>query len=65
MTEFDKPRCVRIISDVIEALDETMEEHTGVVNYDDAEMLLKGHAELEADKKAMVGLKEYLERDCE
>lgn len=65
MTEIDRPRCVRIISDVIAVLDETMQEHHDVVDYDDMVAMLKGHAELDLDKRAMMGLKDYLERDCE
>ena len=65
MVDFDRPRCVRIISDAIDAIDETLDEHTDVVDYDSVEDMLQGHAELELDKEAMVGLKDYLERDCE
>lgn len=65
MTDFDKPRCVRIISDVIEGLVETMKDHPSVGDYDSHEDMLQGHAELEADKRAMIGLKAHLERDCE
>jgi hypothetical protein len=65
MVEFDKPRCVRIISDVIEAIDMTMEEHPDVVDYESPEEMLEGHAELEADKAALIGLKVQLEMDCE
>jgi len=65
MADFDKPRCVRIISDTIDAIDATLEEHTDVISYDTVEGMLEGDAELRQDREAMTGLKEYLERDCE
>jgi hypothetical protein len=65
MPDLDRPRCVRIISDTIEALDLTLEDHTDVAKYDNMDEMLKGHAELQADRKAMADLKEFLERDCE
>ena len=65
MVDFDKPRCVRIISDTIDAIDATLEEHTDVIDYDTVEGMLEGDAELRLDRKAMIGLKEHLEQDCE
>jgi len=65
MAELDKPRCVRIISDVIESLDASLDEHANVANYLTMEDMLEGDADLRADKEAMVSLKDYLERDCE
>jgi hypothetical protein len=65
MVDFDKPRCVRIISDCLEAIDETLREHTDVIEYVNMDEMLKDHAELTADKEALTGLKTYLEMDCE
>ena len=65
MVDFDRPRCVRIISDVVDAIGETLEEHSGVIDYDSLEEMLKGDAELRLDRSAMIELKDYLERDCE
>lgn len=64
MSDFDKPRCVRIISDTIESIDEVLKEHHETVDYDDPETMLRDHAELELDKAAMLGLKGHLENDC-
>lgn len=55
---------MRIISDTIESIDAVLKEHHETVDYDDHEAMLKDHAELEADKAAMIGLKEHLENDC-
>lgn len=65
MVDFDKPRCVRIISDCIEAIDEALTEHTDTVEYVDLDEMLQDHAYLTADKEALTGLKTYLEMDCE
>jgi hypothetical protein len=63
MVEFDKPRCVRIISDTITSIDATMADHTDVVDYVSHKEMLASHAELELDKQAMTGLKEHLQND--
>jgi hypothetical protein len=65
MEEFDRPRCVRIISDTISALDETIADHSKTTQACSAEEYLEDHMELQADKRAMVKLKEHLEMDCE
>ena len=66
MSEYDKPRCVRIITDWIgyteEVVDAQADDHD---TYPTMEEMLTATAETHADIKAMKGLREELEHDCE
>jgi hypothetical protein len=65
MSDFDKGRCVRVINNWIEDQDEILKERESDDSYTSPEAFLKDDAELREDRKAMVGLREHLERDCE
>jgi hypothetical protein len=62
---FDKPRCVRIIQEWEEYTTDVVLEQTSDKDFKTPEELLEATAETHADLKAMTGLREHLERDCE
>lgn len=62
---FDKPRCVRVIREWEEYTADVVLEQTSDKDYTSPEELLTATAETHADLKAMIGLREQLEQDCE
>jgi hypothetical protein len=62
---FDKPRCVRVIQEWEEYTSDVVLEQAGDKDYVTPEEMLTATAETHADLKAMRGLREHLERDCE
>lgn len=65
MSEYDKPRAVRVITDWIGYSEEMVEDQTKEGDYSTPEEMLADVAETQADIRAMKGLKEELEHDCE
>jgi len=61
----DKPRCVRIITEWEGYTSEMVEEQAKDRGHSTIEDALAATAETYADLKAMKGLREHLERDCE
>jgi hypothetical protein len=65
MEKYDKPRCVRIITEWEEYTNDVVVEQAGDKDYATMAELLEATAETHADLQAMKSLREELERDCE
>jgi hypothetical protein len=61
----DRPRLTRITDEWLVATNEMVADQASDETYTSPEALLTATAETFEDIKAMEGLKEYLERDCE
>jgi hypothetical protein len=62
---FDKERAVRILGEQAEVYEEMLRDHVSA-EHGTLEQLMTTHAELEADRETVIGLKEYVEEeyDC-
>jgi hypothetical protein len=65
MEEYDKPRAKRVVGEWVDATKVMIEDQTDDPDYTTVEDMLTDLAESHADLRAMQGLHQELERDCE